>query len=528
MKRLLGLLTLGMIWMVSGCGSETNSSAAKQFETKEKEPAEEMSAPSQAPELVTESYAPKQYHRYRPELVVELELLDSLYNQAPFYVEVDDRRLYYVNNGVQTYNRELKFNKVNGKYGIVDSEGQELLPAEYTKLYQPDGTTPGYIEVEKKGKRGLWNYATGGLIPCTYDVIYPFVEGNYVAIGQQDEDFFYISPSGSSKVTEPEDFPTYANIFSTRDPAFFPITDSIPIHLSYQEFTADQTEYELGSVVLPPSWKLILATWPEYIYLGPANSDYGDFPYYSKHYIAEAQQINENFSSVFAAFYEEGIGVRDDPFEFTSYELVLMRPDNQVVDRIEINAYEYHDFRGFSDPPCECTSPRPLYSFKTPQLLEVQGTAEQSYHETMGWFEYYQLDRSGSPKKLNSKRSFPSTEFVKMDSSYFKVCWLDPSPNLENDYTWIYYLAGSHLTIRDLDIMRNEIFASYGYRFKGKEWQDYFGKKKWYQPRFDNVDDQLTEIDRHNIDLLLKTKADMQAHPENYPQPRTKLESAAG
>ena len=43
--------------------------------------------------------------------------------------------------------------------------------------------------------------------------------------------------------------------------------------------------------------------------------------------------------------------------------------------------------------------------------------------------------------------------------------------------------------------MRNEIFAEYGYRFKSEDWSNYFSQKSWYSPRYDDVNDQLTEID---------------------------------
>ncbi|PXX96133.1 hypothetical protein DF185_20335 [Marinifilum breve] len=56
----------------------------------------------------------------------------------------------------------------------------------------------------------------------------------------------------------------------------------------------------------------------------------------------------------------------------------------------------------------------------------------------------------------------------------------------------------------ELDIMRNEIFADHGYIFKSKKWSDYFSKIAWYQPRFDDVSDKLTEIEKINIKRILE------------------------
>lgn len=56
---------------------------------------------------------------------------------------------------------------------------------------------------------------------------------------------------------------------------------------------------------------------------------------------------------------------------------------------------------------------------------------------------------------------------------------------------------------RELDIMRNEIFADHGYKFKSKKWQKYFCDKEWYKPRYDDVNNRLTNIEKINIQLIL-------------------------
>ena len=56
----------------------------------------------------------------------------------------------------------------------------------------------------------------------------------------------------------------------------------------------------------------------------------------------------------------------------------------------------------------------------------------------------------------------------------------------------------------DLDIMRNEIFADYGYIFKSDKWKKHFESQSWYKPRFNDVTDKLTIIEKVNIDNILK------------------------
>ena len=54
----------------------------------------------------------------------------------------------------------------------------------------------------------------------------------------------------------------------------------------------------------------------------------------------------------------------------------------------------------------------------------------------------------------------------------------------------------------DLKVMRNEIFARYGYRFKSEDMRGYFNKQEWYKPKYDDVTSQLTEIEIANIKQL--------------------------
>jgi len=57
----------------------------------------------------------------------------------------------------------------------------------------------------------------------------------------------------------------------------------------------------------------------------------------------------------------------------------------------------------------------------------------------------------------------------------------------------------------DLKLMRNEIFARYGFIFKsGGEMDLYFRKQDWYSPQHINVDKFLTDLEKENIKLILQ------------------------
>jgi hypothetical protein len=76
-------------------------------------------------------------------------------------------------------------------------------------------------------------------------------------------------------------------------------------------------------------------------------------------------------------------------------------------------------------------------------------------------------------------------------------------------------LAGKSLW--ELKIMRNEIFARHGYKFKSEEMKNYFNKQKWYEPKYDDVISELTGIENANIKMIKQYEDNLQ---ESKPSPK--------
>lgn len=54
----------------------------------------------------------------------------------------------------------------------------------------------------------------------------------------------------------------------------------------------------------------------------------------------------------------------------------------------------------------------------------------------------------------------------------------------------------------ELRIMRNEIFASYGYIFKTEPLKSYYASLQWYYPENENVDKMLNEFEKRNVRMI--------------------------
>jgi hypothetical protein len=60
----------------------------------------------------------------------------------------------------------------------------------------------------------------------------------------------------------------------------------------------------------------------------------------------------------------------------------------------------------------------------------------------------------------------------------------------------------------ELKLMRNEIFARYGLKFKtGGEMDSYFAKQTWYRRQHDSVDKFLTDVEKENIKMIQEAES---------------------
>lgn len=62
----------------------------------------------------------------------------------------------------------------------------------------------------------------------------------------------------------------------------------------------------------------------------------------------------------------------------------------------------------------------------------------------------------------------------------------------------------SNLSLEEAALLRNGIYAKYGYEFKREQYKKYFSKFSWYAAKSKNVEKLLNKIDRENIENLMK------------------------
>lgn len=70
----------------------------------------------------------------------------------------------------------------------------------------------------------------------------------------------------------------------------------------------------------------------------------------------------------------------------------------------------------------------------------------------------------------------------------------------------------SNMYQRDLEVMRNAIYARHGYSFKNRDMRHFFDNVYWYIPLSVDVTKDLTELEKKNIELIKR----YEKHAEKY------------
>ena len=448
--------------------------------------------------------------------------LDSIYGHTPYYVKTQNTYLFYVCGKKLEYDNEGKYNPTSVLLGIADYNCNELLKPQYTKIYNPDATAVGYIEIENNGKRGLFNYKTYQIIPPSFDVIFPSDQPGIDAFGKQGD--LYVAIINGTIAPYQGNIPTYISYWQKWK---FDIKNKSIKHLldSYETYYSGDPEYGQG-VVFTPSYLFALGFLSEVV-TGIDESpevSFGTLENQGK--LIEEHSITDNIMAFISSFYEEGADGRG--WQIDQKSLVTVDKKNNILGKQLILERSDYDMQQY------CSENYRGYRFLDNNILEVYDVLynkdkyEEYSHMTV--YSYYKIEQNGSVKELKSNRSFDFTKFIKINESHLKGLFYKDKSDAEradaNDGSNMW--ASECLSIEDLDVMRNEIYAEYGLVFKTPKWQEYFSKKDWYRPRYENVDTYLSEIDKTNLKVILALRNKMVGNENKFTQKHGFTFSAAG
>lgn len=440
-------------------------------------------------------------------------IIDTLlknYKLVNHYVAHNDNILFYVSNG-NTLKYDYKKNKITepSKVGLVDSSLNVILEPIYDRIGNPGSIHPDFVEVFKDDKVFLKSLASDVQSPIM-DFVFPSKDKSVIGIGQTGENQYKIFNDGSTSEFIPK--MDLANILRLW-----------PYDITSKKISLLTNTYEVFSgltlTYVTPSYVNKLEILPiQRLDIYIENESFAEAVIENT---LKVDKVAESYTnhSIISDFYEYGAEVRD--YSINQKYITVTDKNNNVLN----SQLLYSENERFLD--CKESG----YRFINYNLIEafIPTSSELPFYKSYLGYHYFSIDSLGKIKELKDDRVFDFTKYVKIDETYFKGCY---STNITNDELdslienqelgedFPYYEAGSwiytYINIEALDIMRNEIFASHGYKFTSTKWQKYFSNKPWYVPKFENVDDKLSDIERHNIKTILEIKRKILENPQHY------------
>ncbi len=115
----------------------------------------------------------------------------------------------------------------------------------------------------------------------------------------------------------------------------------------------------------------------------------------------------------------------------------------------------------------------------------------QELPENLGWADLY-----GKYDDIDEDAEFLTQDVLKHNASNKEL----QAKDIENMYKG------------DLEVLRNSIYARHGYSFKNRKMRYVFDHIKWYIPLSTDIRNQLTALEKKNIDLIKR----YEGHAERY------------
>jgi hypothetical protein len=441
-------------------------------------------------------------------IIDKARALQKHYDSVVYYTEVNDQTLFYVVKGTweSPYESEKEKQRDGGNYkmGVVTEENKVIIPVAYSKIYNPDGSFEGMIEVENDSKRGLFRTNGEVFLPAEYDGIYPTKVPGAFAQLKKGESYGWIDDNGKISF----DASSHENKTLFQSPveshAILQWDFKYPGKIKLLLEPHEEIDPANGLIIYP-SYIRDLGVTPignGFIYL--ETSEWGMGVQDTKISFEQVDSFSDKFFALVSFFMESGADARE--FHTANNDLVVVDKDLKRVGYQE----KITDEQGGQDP---CSGYESTYRTIAPGLYESE--------DGDGNYSYFKITSEGSVEKLKTDRQYNFTKFAKIDEHYFKHCSYE-SIGVDKGDVYLNVVVLKGLSSEELDLMRNEIFAEYGFIFKSEKWKKYFESKPWYKPQYENVDQFLTEIDKANIKFILeyqKAHKDLQIQRDsiNYP-----------
>lgn len=456
------------------------------------------------------------------------EVVMDLYSSHPAFFYNTDSTLAFLVGKEKGY--QFNYMSEYDQYGqpnekplaICNENGKLMTPRYYDRIYNPGMIATGYAEVKFDGKQGLLRIEDYYEITPEYDLLFPTDSLNRLAIGKINQDYYYINPDGSKeKINDTKQYPSYPKLI-VKQP--FNVNDStIQPFFHFDEYYNNEelSMYNFNRVYFVPSYLEILEFSPYAIKdvrgVNAVEGEIGD----AKITNVETFETKAESKTFFTSFWEEGMDGRGYINESVQVSTVDKKGNLQSTVKLtedKKEGYEYgcsvFEIKQFTDS---------IIQVKRNKKYNEDAFNDYSYSTI---FEFYIITKSGELKKAN----LDMISAVTLTEDHFKGCFAEliPEDEQSEDSYGMEFWNSKHMSIEDLQYLRNEMFAKKGLIFKSEKWQNIFKEKDWYNPQFENVDDKLSALEKKNAAFILQMEKSMKGKEKEYTKPSRFQYVAAG
>jgi hypothetical protein len=389
-----------------------------------------------------------------------------------FYVVSGEWKNFFMRNDGDKRNPDAKM-------GLCDSNGELIIPIAYDLIGTIGFETENLVEVKKGGKVGYFDIKKKEMVLSPeYDMIIPYQRKNCFAIVKKDTTFGWISNDFSY---------TQGYLDSSMKEAienyeFLP--KNLRLQAGQQSFCEIPNSENMGYGIIMPSTYLVANGLFDEIESGITTIPQPIHAYteYKETNGTWLSKLSDGLTAVITSLKGRYLDGREEFYE--SNNIMFVNSERDTIGMAKISGGQLA-IRAVDPGLLEVTTPEGWWF----------GENDVAEENNLTHYDYFAF-AEGSVFPLDSKRLFPQTQFVMLDSSYLTGVFNVYNSELEREQTT------GFLSLKTITCMRNEILSQYGYTFP----EDYYpGNGNWesYQTSYTSeFIDSMSEIDKHNLEFL--------------------------
>jgi hypothetical protein len=411
------------------------------------------------------------------------------YDSVIWFTEWKGAPYFYVVSGdwINSFRNYDGAKSQNARMGLVDQDGNVVIPVEYDLIRTLSFDLDGITEVKRAGKTGYFDLVRKTeVVPPVYDMVIPYRKNDIFCIVRRDSVYGWYDNS----FTFSPGFPSAETERFVKDFTFLPKRLRLAAgHYALCEIPSEQ--HAGHGIIMPSSYLVMTGIFSEFISgISPTPFPLEGWTDYVETEGSVFTRITEGVSALITTVRERYLEGRQEFYEHNRLAFIGPALDTLAVTSIGAGGA--------------------VNITRIDSLLEVRYAIDEEYYfEGSYWpdvvplYQYFVLSADMKVTPLKTPRSFAQTQFVILDSSYFRGSFRHFTVTEKDGLTHYGYDSIPFISTKTVRFMRDEILASYGFKFDDEELNQWFYAFRDLPRRSrEEIEQLLTDTDRHNVVFL--------------------------